>query len=88
MITLLSLWRVLGWIGAIWRDVKVRKGGRKRRWPDKSAAVVVGAGDWNKRIFCAVARLPLLALSSFFAVFSIPNAPSGFGHSKIPAIQK
>ena len=44
MIALFSLWRILGWIGAIWRGLRVRKGGRKRRWQDKRRAVgwVVG----------------------------------------------
>ena len=76
MIALLPLWRVRGWIGAVWRDLKVRKGGSEGGWPDKSAAVGVGGGDCNKTIFSAVARHSLLAPTSIPTMFSTMNAPS------------
>lgn len=76
MIDRLSFWRVMAWIG-------VRKCGRSAAgeegsggWPDKSAAVGLGVGDWNKAIISAVAPIALLAPSPFSAMFSTRNAPS------------
>lgn len=88
MIALLSFWRVLGWIGAVWRDSKVRKGGSEGGWPDKSAAVGVGGGDCNKTIISAVARTPLLALLLISAMVSMQNAPSAAKRAQFAAVSR
>lgn len=76
MTALFALWRVAAWNSG--RRRGLRWEGRKGvlRWPDKSAAVGVGAGDWNKAIIPAVALTGLLALLSISAMFSERNAPS------------
>ena len=88
MIALLPLWRVRGWIGAVWRDLKVRKGGSEGGWPDKSAAVGVGGGDCNKTIISAVARNPLLAFLPICAMVSMQNAPSAAKHAQFAAVSR
>jgi hypothetical protein len=76
MIAHLPLWRIMAWIGVTWSSLKVRKEEGEVRWPDKSTAVGVGAGDWNNAIFSAVAHSALLALQPVYPIISMKNAPS------------
>jgi len=76
MIGHLHLWRFMAWISVTWRSLKVRKEEGEVRWPDKSTAVGVGAGDWNNSIISAVAHSALLALQPVYPIISIQNAPS------------
>jgi hypothetical protein len=78
VIALLLFWRVMAWIGVKKCGSLVTGGEGSGGWPDKSAAVGVGVGDWNKAIISAVAPPALLALSPFSVMFSMQNAPSAF----------
>jgi hypothetical protein len=71
-----GVWECRSWVAG-WED----SGG----WPDKSTAVGVGAGDWNKAIISAVAPNDLLAPQSISAMFSEQNAPSAAGGFKSTA---
>lgn len=75
MIGYLPLWRYMAWIGVPWRRLKVGKKERVVRWPDKSTAVGVGAGDWNNSIISAVAHNTLLAPQPVYPIISTQNAP-------------
>lgn len=70
MIGTLILRRIMAWIGAELCGRLIAEGEDSGRWPDKSAAVGVGVGDWNKAIISAVAPIALLALSTFSAMLS------------------
>ena len=59
-----------------------RKEEERLGWPDKGAAVGVGAGDWNNRIISAVSQIDLLALLAKYVMISMSNAPSA---GKFPA---
>lgn len=83
----LTLRRVVAWFGVELCEKWAVKGGRSGGWPDKSAAVGVGAGDWNKTIISAIARISLLAPQSISAMFSKKSAPSaadGFEAAALP----
>ena len=88
MIALLPLWRFMAWIGVKWRRLKVGKKEGVVRWPDKSAAVGVGAGDWNNRIISAVAQIGLLALLTKYVIISMSNAPSGRKCPMVPGFPR
>lgn len=75
MIAHLPLWRFMAWIGVTWRRLKVGKEKGELRWPDKSTAVGVGAGDWNNSIISAVAHNALLAPHPFYPIISTQDAP-------------
>ena len=76
MIAISPLWRVPPWIGAVWRDLKVRMGGRKRGWQDKSCAVGWGAGICFYEHFSASHARTLLARFANIGVISPFPAPS------------
>lgn len=87
MIAHLSFWRVLAWIGVRKCGKLVAGGEGSGGWPDKSAAVGVGVGDWNKAIISAVAPPALLALSPFFVMFSMQNVPSAYKRRQFVTLQ-
>ena len=82
MIAIRSLWRVMAWNG-VWKCGSWVAGGEgSGGWPDKRAAIGVGAGHWNNGVISAVSRVLLLAHGEFFLMKSMPIAPSAaFIHS-------
>lgn len=76
MIARLLLWRVAALIGVMWRRLRISEEEGVVRWPDKSTAVGVGAGDWKNSIISAVAQNALLALQAVYPIISMHNAPS------------
>ena len=76
MNVLLAFWRVVAWIGVKKCGMEAVGRAGSGGWPDKSAAVGVGVGDWNKALISAVAPPALLALSPFSVMFPTQNAPS------------
>lgn len=88
MICLWPLWRVMAWIGVRLRWLRAERTKGKGRWPDKSAAVGVGAGHWNNSAISAVALNPLLAHGNNFLMKSGQVAPSaGYIHLCSLALQ-
>ncbi|MEJ6012185.1 hypothetical protein [Novosphingobium aquae] len=84
----LTFWRVMAWIGVRKCEWAAVGGAGSGGWPDKSAAVGVGVGDWNKAIILAVAPTALLALSRYSAMLSTQNAPSAFKQRQFVILQK
>lgn len=88
MNTLFALWRVKAWSGARRRGLRSEAKKGEGRWPDKSAAVGVGAGNWNNSEISAVVLSPLLAQGNNFLMKSMQIAPSAaFIHSARPALR-
>lgn len=75
MIAPFAHWRVMAWIGGWQWGGWVAGGEVAGGWPDKSTAVGVGVGDWNKGIISAVAHNTLLAPHPFYPIVSTQDAP-------------
>lgn len=62
-------WRNIAWTVRVWSILQAEKKKEKLRWPDKSGAVGVGLGNWNKTIISAVTPPALLAIILFSVMF-------------------
>lgn len=82
MNALFALWRIKEWSGARTRGLRSEAKEGEGGWPDKRAAIGVGAGHWNNGVISAVSRVLLLAHGEFFLMKSMQIAPSAaFIHS-------
>ena len=76
MIAPLPLWRLMAWIGVMWRGLNDGNKERVVRWRDKTPAVGWGVCGWGSWENCADTKVALLAI--FAENHAIPRrkAPS------------